>query len=787
MTNAPAFQAPTGPPDPDRRRAGLSLAAATLPLVGLVGGWTLAGHLQPADYDGVAESVSALAATTTSYRWVMQGGLVLAAVGWLVAALALPHLPRTARVLLGVGGLATLGVVLAPMASRSESNALHVAFAVPAFVVFTFWPLWSTPRGDALRGDRPPPPWPQRRRPALAATAVLSLLLLALLLPQLTHSRTFGLWERLLLAAQATWLLVVAIGAWHAAGRPLGGRRGRRLVLFAPLLLAAAVGGTVATVVVPTTVETRTYRAEVSLSLDPRDSARLTAPTVFGDVSVRFRGLAPGLVVRPQVRDTITDVLAQGTTDLSAFEPTTAEVDAVVTDAVRGTAVRFLLGALAASLLLAGLEAVLVPMWRRRDPAALRLRSVLVPSLAATLTASAATGVAVGLTYDPSRTEAFRSTGLIGYLAENQDLLGQVESRARQVSPYIRNLLALSSALKGRYGPAPDEPVALRLLLVSDIHDGNVYDLARTVIQEEGINAVLDTGDIVDFGRVEELEAAGIPRGIQSLGVPYFFVRGNHDAVSGDDQAILRRLARLSNVVLLQPDPDTYVEADLGGLRIGGFNDPRWYGDSGEATGQAQQPAREAFAATFADRTPLDIVASHHPAAVRGLERAGLVVHGHMHTPALDGNRIQVGTLSGGGPFSHYIEQSPGEELTGQPSAFDILDIGADCRLVSLRRYSFRNAIEGRPVLDDVSVRSGTYIEADVFGDEQRTCTTTTVPTLTTVARVPTGVGSDATPSGTGTGETSPTTSGPATTATPSGDPSPWTSLTEPPVTSTTP
>jgi predicted phosphodiesterase/uncharacterized membrane protein (DUF441 family) len=776
MTTEPASEERTGPATPavgDRDPAGLVLLAALLPFVGLVGGWSLAAALQPADYDSVSESVSALAATSTPHRWVMTTGLLLAAVGWLGVA-ALSRLPRPARALMAVGGLGTLAVVLAPMASRSESNAVHVVFAVLTFVVLSLWPAWSTP---------PPPgaPWPQRRRTALAATGVLVLLTVALLLPAVTGSATFGLWERLLLAAQSTWLVVVAAAAWVAAGSPLGGPRGRRLLLFGPLVVAAALGGTVATIVIPTTVQTRHYRAEVSLSLDPRDSARLTAPTVFGDVSVTFGGIAPGLIVRPEVKDNITDVLAKGTTDLSTLEPKTSEVDAVVAAAVRGTALRFAAGSLAAALLLAGLEAVLVPLWRRRDPMTIRLRRVLAPSLAAALTASAVTGIAARQTYDPSRTKGFGSTGLIGYLAENQNLLGEVESRARQVSPYIRNLLALSSALKNRYGPTADKPVALRVLLISDVHDANLYEMARTIVREEGIDAVLDTGDIVDFGRVEELDAAGIPEGIASLGVPYLFTKGNHDATSAGDQEILNRLSRVPNVVLLQPNAETYQEADLGGLRIAGFNDPRWYGDSGVATGQAQQPTREAFVASFAGRAPLDIVASHHPAAVRGLARAGLLVNGHMHTPALDGNRIQVGTFSGGGPFSHYFERAPGEELTGQPSAFDILDIGEDCRLVSLRRYTFRNVIEGRPVLDDVSLLNGSFIESDVFGDEQRRCVATTSVRTTAVARV-LPAGQPTTPTTTGTG-----TSGKPTIARPSDDPSPWTSLTEPPVTTTTP
>src|SRR5690349_18708459 len=130
MTTEPATEEPTGasaPVDRDPGRTGPTLLAATLPLLGLVGGWTLAASLQPADYSAVSESVSALAATGTPHRWVMTTGLLVAATGWLGVAV-LSRLPRVARAIMAVGGLGTLGVVLTPMASRSESNALHVAF-----------------------------------------------------------------------------------------------------------------------------------------------------------------------------------------------------------------------------------------------------------------------------------------------------------------------------------------------------------------------------------------------------------------------------------------------------------------------------------------------------------------------------------------------------------------------------------------------------------------------------------------------------------------------------------
>ena len=61
-----------------------------------------------------------------------------------------------------------------------------------------------------------------------------------------------------------------------------------------------------------------------------------------------------------------------------------------------------------------------------------------------------------------------------------------------------------------------------------------------------------------------------------------------------------------------------------------------------------------------------------------------------------------------------------GEELVGQPSAFDVLSFGETCRLTSVTRYRYRNVIEGRPAYDDVSLLNGTRI--DTVTDPGRTC-----------------------------------------------------------------
>ena len=98
-----------------------------------------------------------------------------------------------------------------------------------------------------------------------------------------------------------------------------------------------------------------------------------------------------------------------------------------------------------------------------------------------------------------------------------------------------------------------------------------------------------------------------------------------------------------------------------------------------------------------------------------------MLVNGHMHSADLEGNRVQVGTFTGGGPFTHFLADAGGEELVGQPSAFDVLTFGTDCRLATLTRYRFRDVIEGRPAYDDVSLVNGRRVDGRE-ADPARTC-----------------------------------------------------------------
>lgn len=490
------------------------------------------------------------------------------------------------------------------------------------------------------------------------------------------------------------------------------------------ILVACYLGGVAATNLSPTTVETAHYRATLRLDPVPQPRPTLHSPTIVGDVDLAFTSpaLAPGLDVAVSVREEITALLSRGSVSVRALQPSDEEVSAAIREAAIGVGWRFALGAAIVAIAFS----VAVHYARRRRPE----RTHLAMVASALVVVSAGTGLSTALTYQPDRFAALSTTGVLGTVQRNAGLLEGVESRAEQATPYLRNLLALSQALQEKFVPADltEQEVSARFLLVSDIHGANQYALMRTIIEEEGVDAVIDTGDLINFGQVQEGEAAGIFRGIESLGVPYLFVSGNHDQSSPTDRALLRRMARVPNVVLLQDPEGIHRELSFRGLRITGFNDPRYFGDDAQDPAGKQAPAVAAYNQAMEDEPESDLVLTHEPYAATGVESGRVLLNGHIHTSVLEGSRIQVGTFTGGGVVSHFIATDD-EELRGQPYAFDLLTYGPRCALTQLTRYTYRNLLEGRPAYDNIQVINGATIDPR-GAEEARSCSSAAETTI---------------------------------------------------------
>ena len=149
--------------------------------------------------------------------------------------------------------------------------------------------------------------------------------------------------------------------------------------------------------------------------------------------------------------------------------------------------------------------------------------------------------------------------------------------------------------------------------------------------------AVVDTGDITDWG--SEPESQLLAR-IGRIGVPYVYVRGNHDS-----RGTQRAVAAEGAVVL---DGDA---VEVAGLRMWGIGDPRFTPDKSQPTGRDVEAEQiEAFAPRLRARLlrsrpdTVDLVAVHDARAASEIgDLVPLVLAGHTHQSRED--RIGVATL----------------------------------------------------------------------------------------------------------------------------------------------
>jgi hypothetical protein len=139
--------------DPVRVVPGWALVSATAAPVLLIGGWTLGAARQPGGFDAVTGTISALAALGATDRWIMTTGLAGLGVAHLVTAAGLRPARRTGRLLLALGGLATLAVAAFAQPATGTSTAHGLAAAV-AFVALALWPAFAAPGDGPTDPDR---------------------------------------------------------------------------------------------------------------------------------------------------------------------------------------------------------------------------------------------------------------------------------------------------------------------------------------------------------------------------------------------------------------------------------------------------------------------------------------------------------------------------------------------------------------------------------------------------------------------------------------------------------
>ncbi|MER5789172.1 metallophosphoesterase [Streptomyces sp. NPDC001980] len=276
-------------------------------------------------------------------------------------------------------------------------------------------------------------------------------------------------------------------------------------------------------------------------------------------------------------------------------------------------------------------------------------RALTAGGLALALLASS--GATAFATWNPESVLEPRFSGL---LSSAPALVGNARSIVTEFDVYQKELARLVTNVTKLYDvtstlPAysPD-PATLRVLHVSDIHlNPASWKIIASLVEQYKVNVIVDSGDTMDHGTAAE---NGFLDPIADLGVPYIWVRGNHDS-----RTTQRHLSRMKNVHVLD---DGRAET-IAGLRFAGIGDPQFTPDRSSVPGgdAAEELAGDRLATALREQraadTPVDVAIVHEPSAARMTDgEVPLVLAGHLHHEQTEllahGTRLRVEGSTGG-------------------------------------------------------------------------------------------------------------------------------------------
>lgn len=494
--------------------------------------------------------------------------------------------------------------------------------------------------------------------------------------------------------------------AWRGLVRVLRHRRtAKALVVAAVSLVAAGVavsplGGTDRQIgpvdarvsIVPS------LRGGTVVDLPPL--GQLALDTHDGPLQVRAR--VDGIRL-----DAAQQLLTGGTSSAALVEEVTADVRSALVDVALRSAV--------VALVAGGLACLVV----------VRSGRSALAGVAVTAVALVASGGIAAATVRPS---ALTEPTFTGLLSQAPALIGSAQDIGTRFTTYSQQVTKLTANVTQLYGalstlpvdtlPADDSQIAV--LWVSDIHDNpEAFAVMPSLIEQFGVAAVVDTGDISDHGTAAE---NAIYDPVERLGVPYLYIRGNHD--SALTQA---HLAAMDNVVVL----DQGAVADVAGLRWAGTGDPQFTPDQSvsldeDAVQALMDRAGQLVAAgveqSAADGEPVDVALVHRRTMADPLYGlVPLVLDGHTHrrsSTVVDGT-LKLTQGSSGGAGLRTLEGGQAQALTMSVLHFDAVDKtllavdditlgGLGQQSVTVERHAASSFLEGDVPDADPGAESGT-------------------------------------------------------------------------------
>lgn len=258
-----------------------------------------------------------------------------------------------------------------------------------------------------------------------------------------------------------------------------------------------------------------------------------------------------------------------------------------------------------------------------------RWQSAVAGALVGLLVAGGSIGAAAS-TWEPEALAEPRYSGLLSLapqaVGDARDVVDRFADYQAQLAGLIENVAVLYQGAEDIRSFRPDDST-VRALHVSDLHlNPQAFDLIDRIVPQFGIDLVIDTGDINDWGTT--FESRFVER-IGDLPVPYVFVRGNHDSA-----ATARAVAQQTNAIVLDGEG-----TEVAGLTIWGQGDPRFTPDKSRAgSGADQREVAEADAPVVAQGVrrfgadEIDVVLVHDPLQAGDLgDLVPLVLAGHRH------------------------------------------------------------------------------------------------------------------------------------------------------------
>ncbi|MFJ8154787.1 metallophosphoesterase [Streptomyces sp. NPDC094468] len=263
----------------------------------------------------------------------------------------------------------------------------------------------------------------------------------------------------------------------------------------------------------------------------------------------------------------------------------------------------------------------------------------------------AASGVSAYATWNPESVLEPRFSGLLSsapaLVGNARSIVTEFDVYQKELARLVTNVTKLYDATSTLPAYAPD-PTTLRVLHVSDIHlNPASWKIIASLVAEYKVDVIVDSGDTMDHGTAAE-NAFLDP--VADLGVPYVWVRGNHDS-----KTTQRYLSRMKNVHVL----DGGRAETIAGMRFAGIGDPQFTPDRSAAPGgdAAEEQAGDRLATALREQraagTPVDVAIAHEPAAARMTDgEVPLVLAGHLHHEQNEvlahGTRLRVEGSTGG-------------------------------------------------------------------------------------------------------------------------------------------